>query len=87
MTTGEQLDLNSTVSNVSALTHLTNPSGEGGGITIITEVDSLKEEDSIILAEVSTTSSLREEITEQIVEVKDTESIQQITGESLDGIC
>jgi len=59
----------------------------GGGITIITEVDSLKEEDSIILAEVSTTSSLREEITEQIVEVKDTESIQEITGESLDGIC
>ncbi len=31
MTTGEQLDLISTVTNVSALTHLLNPSGEGGG--------------------------------------------------------
>ncbi len=33
MTTGEQLDLISTVTNVSALTHLLNPSGEGGGGT------------------------------------------------------
>ena len=31
MTTGQQLDNISTVSNVSALTHLLNPSGEGGG--------------------------------------------------------
>ena len=35
MTTGEQLDLISTVTNVSALTHLLNPSGEGGGGDII----------------------------------------------------
>ena len=31
MTTGEQLDLISTVSNTSALQHLLNPSGTGGG--------------------------------------------------------
>ncbi len=31
MTTGEQLDNISTVSNTTALIHLMNPSGEGGG--------------------------------------------------------
>jgi len=81
------LKANSTLESGDAWEHLTNPSGEGGGIIIKTEVDSLKEEDSIILAEVSTTSSLREELTEKIVEVQDTESIQETTGESLDGIC
>jgi len=31
MTTGEKLDANSTVSNTTALEHLLNPSGTGGG--------------------------------------------------------
>ncbi len=41
MTTGEQLDNISTVSNVSALTHLMNPSGEGGGVDRLVPYDEL----------------------------------------------
>ncbi len=61
--------------------------GEGGGITIITEVDNLQEETAIMLSEVSTTLPLQEEVVEQIVEVDNTDSLQEAIGEQIDGIC
>ncbi len=59
----------------------------GGGITIITEVYSLMEENAIILSEVSTTSPLQEEVVAQIVEVNNTDSLQEAIGEQINGIC
>ena len=53
MTTGEKLDENSRVSNVSALLHLLNPKNTGGGeITIISDAIEILEEDGILLIEV-----------------------------------
>ena len=42
MTTGEQLDNISKVTNVPAWEHLLNPNGEGGGSVIIQKIKSFK---------------------------------------------
>ena len=82
MTTGEQLNNISTVTNVPAWLHLMNP------ITtyyITADITSLSEKDAIMLTEIPTTS-ISEVASRSISEVL-IESLSEETTETLNGSC
>jgi len=89
MTTGEKLDANSTVSNVSALTHLINPSGEGGGLTINSEMILISEYGDIAIDVTNDTVTIDEHEPIGIIQDGDIEIIENEIeiGVSEDGIC
>ena len=89
MTAGQNLSANSTVDNVSAWEHLTNPSGTGGAgdVIIISDLITLVTEDDIIIREVDDSIMIIEEPETLIRLVDDSEKIKESDQEKLNGIC
>ncbi len=77
MTTGEQLDNISTVSNTTALIHLMNPSGEGGG------TDRLIPYDEIVLDLQIPTMSIDLAASTMAIEIQRKEIDAEISGRYL----
>ena len=88
MTTGEYLDSISTLTNVSALTHLQNiETGGGGDVFINSDIITLKEEDPIRIEEVDNVIIIKE-VDDIIIQVDDNvDEISEEKGDIIDGIC
>ncbi len=85
MTTGELLDSKSSVSNVSALTHLQNITG--GSQTIIYDTIMVVEDEDIFLSEATDTISILSEDAIAIEENDIIVKILDISEDTINGIC